>query len=281
MQSRAGSHAQKADSSEYVPFDRIWAMLPLMKTTAGARPILPLLLVCASATAVAYRPFDSTDADVAELGKVEVELGPMGYLWSRETRGLFAPSLILNWGFVPNWELVLQGRNFIVLDGPQGEPSPKLIETGLFAKGVLRQGTLQDGTGLSIATENGVLLPTINDEPGVGLSSGWIFSQRWPATTLHFNAQVELSRAHNLDLFGGLIVEGPYSWSVRPVSEVFVEREFGASRQLSALVGGIWRLSDVISFDAAVRGARKDGLNVVELRVGLTWGFALFEVHRE
>jgi len=60
-----------------------------------------------------------------------------------------------------------------------------------------------------------------------------------------------------------------------------VEREFGASRQLSALVGGIWRLSDALSLDAAVRGARKDGLNLVELRVGLTWGFALFEVHRE
>jgi len=254
-------------------------MLPLMNRSAVARPLVIFLLVCVSSTAWAYRPFDSTDADVAEFGRVEVELGPVGYLWSRETRGLYAPSLILNWGFVPSWELVLQGRNFIVLDGPPGEPSPKLIETGLFAKGVLRQGTLQGGTGLSIATENGVLLPTINDEPGVGLSSGWIFSQRWPAATVHFNAQVELSRAHNLDLFGGLIVEGPYSWTVRPVSEVFVEQEFGASHQLSALVGGIWRLSDALSFDAAVRGARKDGLNVVELRVGLTWGFALFEVH--
>jgi len=177
-----------------------------MSRNAAAGPLLNFLLVCVSSTAWAYRPFDSTDADVAEFGRVEIELGPVGYLWSHDTRGLYAPSLILNWGFVANWELVLQGRNFIVLDGPPGEPSPKLIETGLFAKGVLRQGTLQGGTGLSIATENGVLLPTINDEPGVGLSSGWIFSQRWPAATVHFNAQVELSRAHNLAALGRTFV---------------------------------------------------------------------------
>jgi len=247
-----------------------------MKRSAAA--LLPLSLVCVSSTAFAYRPFDSTDADVAEPGKIELELGPVGYIWSHDTRGLFAPSAILNYGFVANWELVLQGRHLIILEGPPDELSPKLIETGVFVKGVIRSGSLQGASGLSIATENGVLLPTINDEPGVGLSSGWIFSQRWSAATVHFNAQVELSRAHNLDLFGGIILEGPYSWPVRPVSEVWVDKEFEGSRQFSALAGAIWRVSEQLAFDAAIRGARKDGVNIGEFRVGLTWGFALFEV---
>ncbi len=237
--------------------------------------ILGLFLVFIPRAAPAYRPFDSTDADVVEVGKVELELGPLGYLQSRETHGLFAPSVILNWGFLPSWELVLQGRHLILLESRPDDLSPKLIETGLFAKGVLRHGSLQGGTGLSIATEVGPLLPTIHEETGVGFSGALILSQRWPAATVHLNGQVEWSRAHNVDLFGALIVEGPYSWPIRPVGELFVEREFGASHQLSALVGAIWRVSDALAFDAAVRGARKDELNILELRVGLTWDFKL------
>ena len=237
--------------------------------------ILGLLLVFIPRTAPAYRPFDSTDADVVEAGKVELELGPVGYLHSSETQGLFAPSVILNWGFLPSWELVLQGRHLILLESPPDELSPKLIETGLFAKGVLRHGSLQGGTGLSVATEVGSLLPEINGESGIGLSGALILSQRWSAATVHLNGQVELSRAHNLDLFSGVIVEGPYSWPIRTVGELFVEKEFGASHQLSALLGAIWRAADTLAFDAAVRGARKDGLNVIEFRAGLTWDFEL------
>jgi hypothetical protein len=243
-----------------------------------SRPLalsLGLFLVFIPRTAPAYRPFDSTDADVVEAGKIELELGPVGYFHSSETRGLFAPSVILNWGFLPSWELVLQGRQLILLESPPGELSPKLVETGLFAKGVLRHGSLQGGTGLSIATEVGPLLPEINGETGFGLSGALILSQRWSAATVHLNGQVELSRAHNLDLFSGLIVEGPYSWPIRPVAELFVEKEFGASHQVSALAGAIWRAADTLAFDAAVRGARKDGLDVIELRAGLTWDFEL------
>ncbi len=237
--------------------------------------ILGLFLVFIPRTAPAYRPFDSTDADVVEAGKIELELGPVGYLQSGDTHGLFAPSVILNWGFLPSWELVLQGRHLILLESPPDELSPKLIETGLFAKGVLRHGSLQGGTGLSIATEVGSLLPEINGETGFGLSGALILSRRWSAATVHLNGQVEWSRAHNLDLFSGVIVEGPYSWPIRPVGELFVEKEFGGSHQLSALLGAIWRAADTLAFDAAVRGARKDGLNTIELRAGLTWDFEL------
>jgi hypothetical protein len=145
---------------------------------------LGLLFVLGPRTAAGYRPFDSTDADVADAGKIELELGPVGYLRTRETRGLFAPSVILNWGFLPRWELVLQGRNLILLEGRRDEASPKLIETGIFIKGVLRPGSLQDRSGLSIATEVGPLLPTFHEEPGIGLSGALIVSHRWPALIL-------------------------------------------------------------------------------------------------
>ena len=62
---------------------------------------------------------------------------------------------------------------------------------------------------------------------GIGASANLIVSQQWSALTVHVNTQVALTRAGNLDLFEGVIVEGP-QWTVRPVAEVFVEREFGA-----------------------------------------------------
>lgn len=50
-------------------------------------------------SASAYRPFNSTDAAVAERGQVEIELGPVGFVKEGPDRSLAAPSLVLNWGF--------------------------------------------------------------------------------------------------------------------------------------------------------------------------------------
>jgi hypothetical protein len=65
------------------------------------------------------------------------------------------------------------------------------------------------------------------------------------------------------------------AWAVRPVGEVFVERERDLPTTVSGLVGTIWRASDALSFDAAVRLARAGGVSTTELRVGLTWGFSV------
>jgi hypothetical protein len=54
-------------------------------------------------TAHAYRPFDSTDADVVKPGIVEVELGPLSYLHG-EVRSRVMPDLTLNVGLARDWE---------------------------------------------------------------------------------------------------------------------------------------------------------------------------------
>jgi hypothetical protein len=48
---------------------------------------------------VAYRPFDGTDAAVADTGDVEIELGPVEYLREEAKHMLFAPDLRVNYGF--------------------------------------------------------------------------------------------------------------------------------------------------------------------------------------
>ncbi|OLE63343.1 MAG: hypothetical protein AUG04_05625 [Deltaproteobacteria bacterium 13_1_20CM_2_69_21] len=226
--------------------------------------------------ALAYRPFDSTDAAVAAKGELELEVGPLGFLKAGPERVLVAPGMILNIGIARNWEAVLQGRQFIVVDPPAGEPRFRLVDTGLFLKGVAREGSLQEARGPSIAIELGPLLPTINGETGVGATAALIASQRWRPVTVHVNGAITLTRARNLDLFGGLIVEGPHDWALRPVAEVFLERDFGASSVLSALGGAIWQVKEGLSFDVGLRGGRVDNGNAFEVRVGLTLACSLW-----
>src|SRR4051794_36514791 len=98
----------------------------------------------------AYRPFDSTDAAVAAEGELEIELGPIGYLKEDQHHYLVAPNLVLNLGIARDWEAVLEGEHFILLDGMPDESQFRLIGTGAFLKGVLREGSLQDATGPSV-----------------------------------------------------------------------------------------------------------------------------------
>ena len=243
---------------------------------AAAIVIFPCIAVALPRPAFAYRPFDSTDAAVAEKGDLELELGPLGFLKTDAGRFLVAPSAIFNLGIARDWELVLQGRHFILLDGMAGDSRFRLIDTGLFLKGVLREGSLQEVHGPSVAIEVGPLLPTINGEPGIGATATLIVSQQWKPVTLHVNGEVTLTRAGNLDLFGGAILEGPREWAVRPVVEAFVEREFGAAFVLSGLVGAIWQLKEGLSLDIALRAARVDTNTALQVRAGLTWATSLW-----
>src|SRR5262249_55097461 len=152
---------------------------------------------------------------------------------------LVAPAAVINVGLASGWEAVFEGRGLIPLSSDE---RASLSDAGVFLKGVLRPGSLQEKPGPSIATEFGVLLPGIAAQPGLGASMAAIVSQRWDWGTVHLNASAALTREQRADGFLGVIVEGPSSWTVRPVAEIFVEREIGNARTLSALVGAIWRL---------------------------------------
>lgn len=223
--------------------------------------------------AYAYRPFNSTDAAVVDRGEVELELGPVGYLVQPRRRSLVAPSAVVNWGFAERWEAVLEGRHFVQLGATAEEPRLRVEDTALSLKHVLRDGSLQQGSGVSVATELGALLPTVNGEHGVGAEWAVIVSRRWPALTVHVNGAAAWTRGHAPGAFGGVIVEGHDRWRVRPVAEGFVEAERDAAPTVSGLVGAVWRLRGSLSVDAAVRRARERGVDTTELRVGLTWAF--------
>jgi outer membrane receptor protein involved in Fe transport len=233
------------------------------------------LAFATSQQAIAYRPFDSTDAAVADVKELEIELGPVEYRQSHDERTVIAPAYVFNYGFVKNWELVVEGRGEYPLTSAD-DTSSRLVGNAINLKGVLREGDLQGQSGPSVATEIGVLLPGVNDEQGFGLSWIGIVSQRWSWGTAHINFGAELTRDHNTNLIAGTIIEGPFDWTVRPVAELRYERQVGFLKTdtLSALVGAIWKVNDKLSLDVGVREAWVNRLPQTELRAGLTVAFS-------
>ena len=247
------------------------APLPFCKWTIHiALAVLGMTIWCEPL--FAYRPFDGTDAAVAEPGQLEIEFQPGGILRDGSQKTLIAPATVLNFGLSKDWEAILEGQ----LQSPLSPSGPtSLSASGAFLKHILRPGVLQDKTGPSIATEFGVLLPDTIGNSGFGASVAGIVSQRWDWGTLHLNVASALTREQNFDVFVGTIVEGPSKWTVRPVAEVFYENEFGKSQTVSGLVGVIWQIHDNLSFDVGFRHAFVGDHQVNELRAGLTVGFPL------
>jgi len=135
-----------------------------------------------AAPSFAYRPFDGTDAAVAEPGQLEVELQPAGRLQEGSQSFLVAPGIVLNFGLTRVLEAVFEGRLLIPLSS--SEP-PNLTDAGTFLKYVVRPGVLQDKSGPSIATEFGVLYPETAGDSHFGASWAGIISQRWDSGTAH------------------------------------------------------------------------------------------------
>src|ERR1700722_18648328 len=218
--------------------------------------------------AAAYRPFDGTDAAVANLNEVEIELQPAGRLQTGPQSTLVAPAVVYNYGFAERWEMVLQTE----FDSPPGGPS-SFAASGAFLKYVIQPGVLQGQSGISIATEFGPLLPGINNDPGVGFSWAAIISQRWDWGTAHFNVETNLTRDQHGEAILDVILEGPSTWKVRPVVEVFYDKAWSETETRSVLAGAIWQVRDDLSFDGAYRYALVNGRPVNEIRAGLTFAF--------
>lgn len=236
-----------------------------------------VVILATPGTARAYRPFDGTDADVAEEGTFELEMAPVGYLHQPHYDALVVPSLVLNQGIANDTELVLQTNRLELLGAtPPGQPRVQYLDTALLTKHVWREGVLQDEHGPSFATEAGPLFPIGPGQHGVGAILTGILSVVTPAATFHFNVAPSLTVAHDLDLFASTIVEGPHKWTVRPALEVYAERDFGGETVLSGLLGGIWREQEGLEFDVAGRAADVNGSPVFEVRAGVTWAYRLW-----
>jgi hypothetical protein len=234
--------------------------------------LLSLMIVGWPQGAFAYRPFDSTDPAVADPGELEIEFSPVSFRRGDSGETWIAPQLKVNYGIAPNWEFVIEGQG----EHPQFDgASSVMVDNAVFLKHVVREGTLQEQEGLSIAIEFGALLPGINDESGLGAEVAGIVGNQWDWGAIYFTAAAALTRDGHSEMFLGTIIEGPFDWPVRPVAELVYEREFGTSTEVFAgLAGVIWEAREGLAFDLAVRQAAVDGEPETEIRVGLTFAFS-------
>jgi hypothetical protein len=248
--------------------DQIMRQQRLTTRSSALRPVCLLTaaaMTAASTASFAYRPFDGTDAAVADVHEVEIELQPAGVLRQDSEHSLIGPFTIFNYGFAKNWEFVFQGQGQFPLNNP--DESNSVNGVGAFLKHVVREGSLQDASGPSIAIEFGPLLPGVRADSGFGASFGTIVSQRWDWGTVHANIVTA-------DVVLGGIIEGPAKWKVRPVAEFFYEETIGQTTTVSGLVGAIWQVKDNLSFDVGYRHALVNGHPVDEVRAGVTFGLS-------
>jgi hypothetical protein len=244
---------------------------------AGRWATTVLVLLCISSSSnqvLAYRPFEGTDAAVADFGELETEFGPAEPMRAGPQRLLTTAETVFNLGIAEGWEAVLQGQAVTLLS--PGPVQTSLIGNELSLKNIVREGVLQEKDGPSIAVEFGPLLPGINGESSTGMSLGGIVSSNWGWLTTHVNAAATVTRSHPADAFFGTIFEGPWNWPVRPVAEVFYEREWGVAETVSGLASANWQVMDKLAFDIALRDARVNGHTVNELRAGVTFGLPLW-----
>ena len=234
---------------------------------------LPICLAAVAAMSPslshAYRPFDSTDASVADPGEFELEFGTALSEASGQ-KSLTLPVMVANYGLSSDRELVFDASiSGVIESGSENEPT--LYETALSLKQVHRRGRLQGEDGISVATECSALLPTLNGDDQIGAELGLIASQQWQTVTLHANAGVAFSREHQWEESLGAIVEGPEEWPVRPVAEITIEWVEHDSPVHAVLAGVIWDAKDVLSVDVGVRYASGGQPDAWEVRAGFTW----------
>jgi hypothetical protein len=244
-------------------------MEKLLRSVQRIALFVSLGLASWSQNAFAYRPFDSTDPAVADLNNFEVELSPLSYRHDDSGRTWIAPQLRLNYGFAKDWEVVLEGQG----EHERGFES-RLVENALSFKYIIKEGTLQDMLGPSVATEFGVLLPGVHDQKGTGATITGIIGQKFSWGAVHVNLSGALTRDQRGEMVFGTILEGPDAWAVRPVAEFVYQRETSGHHEMALLAGAIWKVEDSLAFDFALRQAKIDGRPETQVRAGLTFDFS-------
>jgi len=221
----------------------------------------------------AYRPFIATDAAVADPQDVEIELGYFTVERDQSETAFTIPRVVFNYGLFKNWEAVAE---FAVLRSSGGELN--LIDPALSVKGVLREGILQEKSGVSIATEVGLLLPSTEKvQRHFGFEATGIASAKLGPFTVHVNAGLGVARSTG-ELTGiwGVIGELPIWNGLRLVGEVDGEKPRRESQADSGLIGMIWRPwpSKNIDFDVGVRRTFT-GAPAWQVTMGVTFAFSL------
>jgi hypothetical protein len=251
------------------------SLLKIMSGRDRRRGVLLASIALAAAAllpapqAFAYRPFEGTDAGVAALHKLEVEMAPLQYLRIGDERFLASPEVNVTYGAGSGFEFGAEARRLMLMNPDPDGAKPKIDEARLTAKRLLRPGSAQDKKGWSVAAEGSLLLPSAAQRRlGAGLLL--VASQSWEDFALHVNGEVSKTRDGETGRLASLIGEGPSRWGVRPVAEAAWEGDTGEPTLRTLLLGLIWQTRAGLAMDLGYVFGYSDE-RVAELRLGVTW----------
>ncbi|MBI3249288.1 MAG: hypothetical protein HYZ50_22535 [Deltaproteobacteria bacterium] len=232
-----------------------------------------LVMIEHSTPVLGYRPFISTDAAVADPKEMELELGYFNLERTDKENIFIVPQVVVNYGIIQDWEVVGEFR----VEKPP-DTAAQFVSPGLFLKGVLKEGVLQQQEGVSVAIEAGPLLPSmIPEQNRCGFEGIGILSGEWHRFTYHLNLGGGVDR-HKTNPFvlWGVIAELPILPSLRLVGEVSGESSRKKIPDDSLLFGFIWQLpSSAILLDGGIRKSMSRGAPDWLFTIGLTWSFSL------
>ena len=231
-----------------------------------------LMTIEHSAPAMAYRPFISTDAAVANAKEIELEFGYFTLKRADKDNSFIVPQVVVNYGVMQDWEVVGE------FDVEKSPDAVRLVNPGLFLKGVLKEGILQQQEGMSVAVEAGPLLPsTAPKQNGCGFEGIGILSGELQRFMYHINLGGGVDRHEtNPFVFWGVIGELSLLPSLRLVGEVSGESIRKEIPDNSVLLGLILQLSSSSIFlDGGIRKGISNGAPDWLFTTGLTWSFSL------
>ena len=236
------------------------------------RLLLPFALVCLfPAGAFAYRPFVSTDAAVADVHEIEIELGTFNLERHRGRNNFIVPSVVVNYGFLPRIEAVAE---FVVREDARDRA--RVGDAALSLKAVVREGVLQEKEGPSLALEAGPLLPGgAADERHAGFKGLAILSGSLAPLIWHVNLGGGVNRQSRGFLDWGVIGEWPLNPDFRLAAEINGESVSHRVGAASGLIGVIWKAPwKNLFFDAGVRRGIAGTAPSWSFTAGVTVGFS-------
>ena len=230
----------------------------------------PLVLLFPSG-AFAYRPFVSTDAAVADVNEIEIELGYFNLERERGRNNFLVPTVVLNYGFLSRLEVVAE----FVAREDAGDRA-RVGDAALSLKAVVREGVLQEKDGPSFALEAGPLLPGgAADERRAGFKGLAVLSARVARLTGHLNLGGGVNRQSRGFLDWGVIGELPLHPRLRLVSEINGESVSHRAGESSGLFGAIWKAPwKNLFLDAGVRRGISGTSPPWSFTAGLTVAFS-------
>jgi hypothetical protein len=216
----------------------------------------------------AYRPFESTEAEIEEKRQTELEWGFFRYENEGTTDRVISPDFQLDYGIADQWELTGQGR--LQIYDEEGR-NLEILEPEIFVKRLIREGSMQDKTGPSLAAEFGPQLPsTKENERSFGLHALGISSYEFAGIMNHLNLGLEQDREDfKSNFIWGTILEYPSKGKYRLVSEFNGRAIYSHAPENSALIGAILDLEKA-KWDIGARKGLSESSPDWELTAGVT-----------